>query len=245
MLNAAELIMETIEENAIAEAIVVEIMAAAEEKEAAHGHGRHNRKKSIDFNLNKFCTVHNPQGHDAMHCRKAASERGLNEDGSNGSKQSDRPYQPKFSPPYRMSAQNPHKWIVDSAANAYIASFKTILHNYIDFTENKNVKGFGGKKEKAYGQGSITLTDSEGHEEILQDVVYVPESPDQILSLMKFRRQHSADFRFTDLEGFTLSTPTGFSLNGQSVNDILYIQIKPSIWIMAAQTHNQMRKRKR
>src|SRR5205814_28590 len=36
------------------------------------GYGRHNGKKSADFDPNKFCTVHNRQGHDAMHCRKAA-----------------------------------------------------------------------------------------------------------------------------------------------------------------------------
>ena len=202
------------------------------------GHGRHNGKKSVDFDPNKFCTVHNRQGHDAMHCRKAASEKEHEENGGHGSKQSDRPYQPNFVPPYQMSVRvtrliannteiestrDPHKWIVDSAANAYITSFKNILHNYFDFAETKNVKGFGGKKEKAYGQGSIILSDSEGHEETLEEVVYVPESPDQILSLMKFRREHSADFKFTDLEEFILSTPTGFSLTGQSVNDILYI----------------------
>jgi len=84
-------------------------------------------------------------------------------------------------------AKEPHKWIVDSAANAFITSFKNSLHNYVDFAETKNVKGFGGKKEKAYGQGSIILTDSNGYSKILQDVVYIPDSPDQILSLMKFR----------------------------------------------------------
>src|SRR5437762_8511977 len=123
------------------------------------------------------------------------SERELEENGDNGSKQSDRPYQPSFSRPYQMSAKvthliannteiepakETHKWIVNSAANAYITSFKNSLHNYVDFTEMKNVKGFGGKKEKAYGQGYIILTDSNGYEETLEDVVYVPNSPDQI-----------------------------------------------------------------
>ena len=79
-------------------------------------------------------------------------------------------------------AHDPHKWIVDSAANAYITSFKNTLHNYVEFEQAKSVKGFGGKQENAYGQGSIILTGSRGNEEVIEDVVYVPESPEQILS---------------------------------------------------------------
>ena len=60
---------------------------------------------------------------------------------------------------------DPHKWIVDSAANAYITSFKNTLHNYVEFPQVKTVKGFGGKQENAYGQGSIILTDSRGNEQ--------------------------------------------------------------------------------
>ena len=217
------------------------------------------KDRKSDFDPNKFCTVHQRQGHDAEHCRKAASDRKL-EEGSNRPRESDRRYQPSFSRPYQMSAKVtrlianntelepariPHEWIVDSAANAYITSFRNTLYNYVEFTKTKNVKGFGGKKEKAYGQGSIILTDSKGYEEILEGVVYVPDSPDQILSLMKFRREHSADFKFTDLEEFILSTPTGFTLAGKSVNDILYTWVEPSTRIMAVQTRGESKKRKR
>ena len=83
-------------------------------------------------------------------------------------------------------AHDPHKWIVDSAANAYITSFKNTLHNYVEFPQAKSVKGFGRKQENAYRQGSVILTDFRGNENVVEDVVYVPESPDQILSLMKF-----------------------------------------------------------
>ena len=78
---------------------------------------------------------------------------------------------------------------------------------------------------------------------MLEDVVYVPESPDQILSLMKFRRQHSGDFKFTSLEEFTFATPTGFTLTGRSINDILYTWVEPSTRIMAVQTRSESRKR--
>ena len=104
-------------------------------------------------------------------------------------------------------AHNPHKWIVDSTGNMYNTSFKNTLYNYVEFTQVMSVKGFSGKQEKAYGQGSIILIDSRRNEEVLEGIVYILESPDQILSLMKFRRQHSADFIFMGPEEFTLATP--------------------------------------
>ena len=125
-------------------------------------------------------------------------------------------------------AHDPHKWIVDSAANAYVTSFKNTLHNYVEFPQLKTVKGFGGKQENAYGQGSIILTDSTEYKNMLEDVAYIPNSPDQILSLIKFRRQHSVDFIFIGLEEFKLSTPMGFTLTGHSINDILYTWVESS-----------------
>jgi len=54
---------------------------------------------------------------------------------------------------------------------------------------------------------------------MLEDIAYVSHNTDQILSFMKFQREHSADFKFMDLKEFKfiLSTPTGFSLTGQPV----------------------------
>ena len=113
--------------------------------------------KKDDFDPDKFCTIHGRQGHDAEHCRKAASDRKLEEQGGNGPRQSDRPYQPNYSHPYPMSTKvtrlvaytteieperDPNKWIVDSAANTYITSFKNTLQNYIVFDKTKTVKWF-------------------------------------------------------------------------------------------------------
>jgi len=66
--------------------------------------------------------------------------------------------------------KNPYKWIVDTAANTYITSFKNHLHNYINFPQVEMVKGFAGKLETAYGKGSIFFTDSTGHRITLKDV---------------------------------------------------------------------------
>ena len=95
------------------------------------------------------------------------------------------------------------------------------------------MKGFAGKSELARGTGSITLTDITGKHVTLNDVVYVPESPDQILSLMKLRCEHNADFRFTATETFDLSFSNGVLFSGQLVNDILHIWTSPAMHINA------------
>ena len=41
--------------------------------------GKKGYKRNTDFDPNKYCTVHERQGHDADHCRKAASEREFEE----------------------------------------------------------------------------------------------------------------------------------------------------------------------
>src|SRR5271155_2315978 len=112
-------------------------------------------------------------------------------------------------------------WIVNSAANAYITPFKSDLRLFVE-QKIGEVKGFGGKLETAHGKGSITLTDSVGRRITLDDVYYVPGSQDRILSMMKFRREHKADFKFTSLESFTMTAANGFKLVGNSINDILY-----------------------
>jgi hypothetical protein len=97
---------------------------------------------------------------------------------------------------------DPSAWIVGSAANTFIMPLKERLHNYRHFEQEVQVKGFDGKPEMAVGSGSITLTDHRGNRQTLNDVVYVPECSEQILSLMKLRRLYSADFAFTSLEEF-------------------------------------------
>ena len=86
----------------------------------------------------------------------------LEEQGGNGPRQSDRPYQSNYSHPYQMSLKvtrliantteieperDPNKWIVESAANAYITSFKNTLQNYIVFDKTKQSKGSPEKKK--------------------------------------------------------------------------------------------------
>ena len=45
-------------------------------KKGGSSHGdKKGSKRNADFDSNKYCTVHERQGHDVENCRKAASER--------------------------------------------------------------------------------------------------------------------------------------------------------------------------
>ena len=125
---------------------------------------------------------------------------------------------------------DPHAWIIDSEANAYIMPFRNKLNNYHEFTNQVRVKGFAGKTELARGTGFLTLTDRTGKRITLKDVVYVPESPDQILSLIKLRRENNADFyRNRNLRDLI----SQWLFLGESVNDTLYIWMPPAIHVYA------------
>jgi transposase InsO family protein len=136
--------------------------------------------------------------------------------------------------------RNNNTWVVDSAANAYITPFKSDLRFFVE--ENiGEVKGFGGRLETALGKGSITLTDVAGNKVTLMDVCYVPSSQDRILSLMKFRREHSVDFQFTGPETFMLTAANGFSIWGNSINDILQITM-PQLQVSAVITRSSQKR---
>ena len=133
-------------------------------------------------------------------------------------------------------------WLIDSAANAYITPYKNDLRFYIE-EDIGEIKGFGGAVTRALGKGSMTLTDVTGNRLILHNVCYVSESQDRILSLMKFRREHSADFRFTGSETFTIMAANGFQVSGKSINDILHISLSPQSEINAVATRQAIKRK--
>jgi len=137
-------------------------------------------------------------------------------------------------------SRDPHAWILDSAANAYITPFRAKLYNYCEFTNQVRVKGFAGQTELARGTGSIILIDYSGKRITLKDIVYIPESPDRILSLMKLCREEQPDFWFTTTETFEISFPTGVLSPGKSVTPILHIwtSSSPAIHTNAIVTHS-------
>jgi transposase InsO family protein len=106
------------------------------------------------------------------------------------------------------------------------------------------VKGFAGKKEMAIGYGSLTLTDDQGNRQTLNDVVYVPDAEDQILSMMKLREQYDAGFAFTSLLEFDLPFPNGVYFPGRSISYILYIWESRTSLISNAVTTRSASKRK-
>src|SRR5436190_14964907 len=223
------------------------------------GNGRGGKRTKLPYDPEKFCRRHDRRGHDTEDCltlKRENREAEANNQHSNSSN-----YQPNFNRPRQFTAnvtrlivnntevqqtRDPHDWIIDSAANAYITPFKERLHNYREYpNQGVRVKGFAGKTETARGKGTMTLTDNAGNRLTLKDVVYVPESPDQILSLIKLRRENLADFYFTAIEEFVISLPNGVSFSGKSVNDICHIWTSPSFQINAVSTCNASRKRYR
>src|SRR5271170_1110345 len=80
-----------------------------------------------------------------------------------------------------------------------------------------------GKPEVAVGSGSIILTDNWGNRQTLNNVVYISECTEQILSLMKLRRLYGAYFAFTSLEEFEIPFPNGVFFSEKSVDDVLCI----------------------
>jgi hypothetical protein len=217
-----------------------------------HSYGRgkgnmvRNQRKS-DYDPDKYCRHCQIVGHDIHVCRKYAraqeekkkntSGPGGNTGNNNGSGSgsgSSYKYDPSYVRPYHNSVNvtrfianssqvipTSNSWVIDSAANAYITPFKSDFRFFIE--ENiGEVRGYGGKLETAYGKGSVTLTDAAGNRITLNDVCYVPSGQDHIISMMKFRREHHAEFRFTGPETFKLTASNGFQFIGTSINDILY-----------------------
>ena len=166
-------------------------------------HGRNqkrgNKRPKFPYEPDKYCKHHKMRGHSTEDCHMAKRERENQHNSFNSNSNFKSSYQPNFNRPREYNVNTTrlivnstiaehrdlHAWIVDSAANAHITPFKEKLHNYQEFTNQVQVKGFSGKPEVAQGTGSITLIDRTGKRVTLKDVVYVPESPDQILSLMQ------------------------------------------------------------
>src|SRR5271154_5971767 len=230
------------------------------------GKNNKNRRRN-PYDTNKSCELHG-RGHSTEECitlKKQAREREQqSSSGRNQQNQQQRSsygdYQPNFNnrPSYtanvtRLAVNNtqiartnadPSAWIIDSAADAFITPFKERLRNYRSFKEEVEVKGFGGKPEMAIGIGTITLTDHQGNRQTLNDVVYVPDSEDQILSMMKLRRLYQAGFAFTSLLEFEIPFPNGVHFSGKSVNDILYIWESTSLISNAVTTRSAYKRRK-
>jgi hypothetical protein len=125
-----------------------------------------------------------------------------------------------------ISDTGPDDWIVDSGANAYITPFKSDLRLYVE-TKVGQVKGFSGNLTTVIGKGSMTLMDRNGNWVTLQDVCYCPQSEHRILSFMKFRLDHHADFKFTGWTTFMFKASNGFEFHGRSINKIMHTSLSP------------------
>ena len=124
--------------------------------------------------------------------------------------------------------------------------FKDRIQNYRQFENVGTVKGLGGKRVTALGSGTVTLTDEKGTTYTFEDVLYVPEHSQPIISLMKIRKS-GFDFHFLgdhDEGDFLLSHPSsGIEFVGHAVDNILYIKERSSTLQMLAVTTRSVKKR--
>ena len=132
--------------------------------------------------------------------------------------------------------RNPYIWVLDSGANAIITPFQDRLHNYKAFGFPVEVHGIGGVPVEALGKGSLALQDPSGNFFTLRTAVYVPDSPDSILSLMELEEQ-GLEFSFirdpsTDHAAghfrLTASGNSDFALTGHAIDKLLYVAEAPA-----------------
>jgi hypothetical protein len=97
-----------------------------------------------------------------------------------------------------------------------------------------------------HDSGSVTLTDEKGATYTVEDVLYVPEDSQPIISLMKIRK-HGFDFHFLgghDVGDFLLSLSSShIEFVGHAVDNILYIKERSSTLQSFAVTTRSVNKR--
>ena len=82
--------------------------------------------------------------------------------------------------------QNYYQFVIDTGTTFHICKSKHLFVGDIKRAKNIWIKGVGGKiKVKGYGSIKICVTDDSSHEcnLIINNVLYVPESPTNLLSL--------------------------------------------------------------
>ena len=105
-----------------------------------------------------------------------------------------------------------HTVIVDNAANCHICNDKSMFIgkiNQFPSTSSYSVDTVGGGSQpKGFGTVSWTITDDDGqcHEEKIEEVLYFPESPVNILGVTKLAKQRNDD------EGIHVLTKANYSV---------------------------------
>lgn len=88
------------------------------------------------------------------------------------------------------------RWIVDSGASSHMTPNKSIIQDYLKFTEPKEIMLGDGKLTEAFGQGTIYFRSDEFSGE-LQQVLWVPELTENLFSVGRALSQGS-EVRFVN-----------------------------------------------
>jgi len=200
-----------------------------------------NSDSSYKFNnpkQRKFCKYCKKLGHEIHECRKKKyvdNKRREENQGRSGpqnhqnSNSNNESFQARANIATCLSTvshiNNQLTWTIDSGANVHICPHRSRFNDDFQTLDHakKRITGFTGNIINATGTGSITLTDENGNQHTLTDVLFVPDSKYSLLSMTKARKE-GLHFEFTIHDEFSLaSINNNFKLTGRTFDDILYV----------------------
>ena len=128
---------------------------------------------------------------------------------------------------FALTAQAPRRslkkdsWLLDSAASSHIVNNKSYFHQYQE-TPGKIIKGMGSASQPGRGTIKISTRIGDTTNSIkLKDVLYVPESPQNLICLAKIQRAGYIIQFPTNTRDVNIITPGGRKiLYGRNVGDM-------------------------
>src|SRR5579859_3330853 len=122
-----------------------------------------------------------------------------------------------------QSVNSPYIWVYDTGSNTHLHNDHSRFHHYQPFEHRESVFGVGGRQSNALGRGSIVMSDPNGNKYFVKDVLYVPNADKPILSVAKAIRQGLIPMFKPNSEFLLSAHSNDFVLQGNTIDDILYI----------------------
>ena len=121
-----------------------------------------------------------------------------------------------------------YPWLADSATTSHIVGDKKLFFAYHEI--NRTITGVGGSHVNAIGIGSVLITskiDGKSHSIRLHDVLHVPGTHDNLLSVGRFE-ERGGEFRAKQGRAYFYDAQNTLVLSGKRENPLYYLDIKVS-----------------
>lgn len=121
-----------------------------------------------------------------------------------------------------------YPWLADSATTSHIVGDKKLFFAYHEI--NRTITGVGGSHVNAIGIGSVLITskiDGKSHSIRLHDVLHVPGTHDNLLSVGRFE-ERGGEFRAKQGRAYFYDAQNTLVLSGKRENALYYLDIKVS-----------------